>query len=166
MKSYGICLSQSDLFYLYTNFIIYFFILIYIFFYFRERAWAGERGRGRKRISSMPHAQHRAWHKSWIPRSWPEPKSRVGHSTDWATHAPLTYKHILNTFWTNMIFAHIIKQCMLYIIFTFKLYAYIALVVRAVDRSLPPFLFVWSTISVVTTHRSISRVKLPYLTMA
>ena len=78
------------------------------FMYLFERSGGGkERGRkhesrgvdGQKeRISSRLPTQHRALHGPLSHDSviWPEPKSRVGHITYWATQAPLvspSFKH-------------------------------------------------------------------------
>ena len=68
------------------------------YFIYRDRecghicAWArGSRGRSRERILSSHHAHvHGAdWSLDLMTlRSWPELKSRAGHSTDWGTQVP------------------------------------------------------------------------------
>ena len=62
---------------------------------------AGGGAEGRERILSRLHAQCSAWcgarHGAVLGLnpitlgSWPEPKSRVRHSTDWATQVPLAW---------------------------------------------------------------------------
>ena len=61
---------------------------------FRESMQEWERQREREREREREHlkqASHSAWSPTWGGshnlRSWPEPKSRVSHSTDWATQA-------------------------------------------------------------------------------
>jgi len=51
-----------------------------------EQTEGGEaEGQADSTLSTEPNAGL----DSRIPRPWPEPKSRVGHLTDWATQAPL-----------------------------------------------------------------------------
>ena len=80
-------------------------IFLSLFIYFereRERDRAHEQGRGGKRgwweriqagslctTSTEPDMGL----KTRTARSWPEPKSRAGHLTDWATQAPLAIYH-------------------------------------------------------------------------
>ena len=70
----------------------YVFKFIYLFW---ERQRHCEWGRDRERERETPmqalHCQHRDWCRAWTQksmRSWPELKSRVIHSTDWATQSP------------------------------------------------------------------------------
>ena len=64
-------------------------------FVFLEREhtrWRGERGKERD-LKQAPHlvSWSGAWHGDWSPTLgwWPEPKSRVRHSTNWAPQTPL-----------------------------------------------------------------------------
>ena len=63
------------------------FLLLLLLFIFWERAWVSragaERERERERICTVRITHGAPTHKT--ARSWPEPKPRVGHSTDWAT---------------------------------------------------------------------------------
>ena len=67
---------------------LFFFLNVRLFW---EIKWTS-RGRGRERESQagpMLSAQSPTWGSiSWTTRSWPEPKSRIGCLTDWATQAP------------------------------------------------------------------------------
>ena len=76
-------------------FLIYFLKFIYLFW---ERCeWGSGRERGRERISSRLHTQHRTQqgtHPTTLG-SWPEPNSRVSRLTDWAPQVPYFYR-ILN----------------------------------------------------------------------
>ena len=83
-----------------------------MFIYFERKIeceWGeAERGRGREsQAGSVLSAQSPTWgSNSWTVRSWPEPKSRVGHLTDWATQAPLFSKfmHIVACIRTSFLF--------------------------------------------------------------
>ena len=60
----------------------------------------GEAKRGGERIPSSLHTVSTSptWDLiPWTVRSWPEPKSRVGRLTDWATQAPLMTKVLLDS---------------------------------------------------------------------
>ena len=67
------------------------FLKIYLFI-LRDRANRGGAEREEDRGSpagSVLSVQSLMWGlNSWTMRSWPEPKSRVGRSTNWATQAP------------------------------------------------------------------------------
>ena len=56
----------------------------------RERAWAGWRAEGEResQADSVPSTEPNAGLHLTTLRSWPEPKSRVGRLTDWATQVP------------------------------------------------------------------------------
>ena len=67
----------------------------YMFVYFEregQRTRLSQEGaeRGREDLKSAPCCYHRTWCRAWSHelRSWPEPKSRVGHLNDWATQVP------------------------------------------------------------------------------
>ena len=77
---------------------------------FRERVQVGERGRERERDRERQRETERERESQvgstlimepnmglnlTTVRSWPEPKSRVGHSTDWATQVPLVFVFIV-----------------------------------------------------------------------
>ena len=71
-----------------------FFYFIYFFnvylFWESVRVGKGQREGERENPKQAPHCQLRAQHRAWSHNlgSWPEPKSRVGHSTDWAIQVP------------------------------------------------------------------------------
>ena len=75
------------------NFFLRFFFSVYLFT-LRERAHEQERSRKRRReripsrlctVSTEPDVGL----NHMTARSWPEPKSRVGHLPEWATQVPL-----------------------------------------------------------------------------
>ena len=76
--------------------LFFFFFYVYVFTLKEtENTWVGEgqRERERGRIPSRlcTRSVNRAWCLSQIHKtvkSWPEPKSRVGRSTNWATKRP------------------------------------------------------------------------------
>ena len=94
------------------------FFLFFIFFILerereRESTLEGERGKGweRERIFSRIHAQYGAWHGAWShdTGSWPELKSRVGHST---TEPPMHPNYLFeNNFHT--LFVLISVECLM-----------------------------------------------------
>ena len=59
-----------------------------------SRRREGERDRDRERESqadSMPSTEPDVGFDLMTVSSWPEPKSKVGHLTDWATSSAFTY---------------------------------------------------------------------------
>ena len=85
--------SNSDFTKIYQD-IFLFFLSLFIYF---EREGGSTWGKGRKRGREREFqegptlsVQNPVWgSNSWTARSWPEPKSRVGCLTDWATQGPL-----------------------------------------------------------------------------
>ena len=77
--------------------------------------WLGEGQRGRERVSqawSALSAQSPMWSSNpQNMRSWPEPKSRVGHLNDWDTQTP-PHTSFLNTVLKlpNFKFCHVGKS--------------------------------------------------------
>ena len=76
---------------------ILFFLSLFIYFE-RGWEWMGERGGAEKERERESQAGFVLSAQSllqgsipWTLRSWPEPKSRIGHLTDWATQAPLLF---------------------------------------------------------------------------
>ena len=101
--------SFRTLFFLSFFLSFFFFFLMFIHFWDRERerehARVGE-GRDNPKQALCLSVQSLTW--AWNPRtmrSWPEPKSRVSHSTDWATQAPLLtlFSHLLNLNHVNLL---------------------------------------------------------------
>lgn len=99
-----ICLFWRNIYFSFAHFIfifinflkIYFWVKKKIYFWERERAHAreseqrgGAEGEGERKVSRC-HAEHRAWQATWShdPRSWPEPKLRVGGLTTGPTRCP------------------------------------------------------------------------------
>ena len=78
--------------YLFVCLFIY-YMFIYLFW---ERVGAEREGETESQADSTLSTEPRAGLNlmNWIMRSWPEPKSRVGRLTDWATLMPR--KHFLN----------------------------------------------------------------------
>ena len=74
--------------------------LIFLYSWERDRVWAGEEHREREgeresQAGSTLSAEPDTGLNLTTVKSWPELKSRVGHSTDWATQVPLC--HISNS---------------------------------------------------------------------
>ena len=77
------------------NWVFFYFLLSFRsylnFFFFREHASQGEGQRETKRKSEAGFSLRMEPSVRFSPmmlRSWPEPKLRVGHSTNWATQMP------------------------------------------------------------------------------
>lgn len=82
------------------DFVVVFGLVLFVLFYTEYRqAQVGVREAEEERILSRLHAQHgpRNGANLMTLRSWPEPKSRVKHLTDWATQMPWDFSVLTET---------------------------------------------------------------------
>ena len=88
--NYAFCLFLCSLLFL-ASLVPYILFLEKIYLFILERVGGRGKQRGRERISSTFPTEWGAQHEAQpqTPRSWPEPKPRVSHPTNWGTQGPL-----------------------------------------------------------------------------